>query len=325
MPPFACPPIPFAGKQVGGVPPLGLGAPPGSLAPLAHTWGRGCAAPVSVQPPVHMSPLRAPPKAALPGVCLPGHPARNAEGRGCHLGLGAPPRLTYHPCRNLGGGGFAAPLCADRGRVQRVRGGYPFPAWPLACVSPLHANWGRRGGRHATSGMMCGPPPMCRLQVREGDGDQRGGALPILAAPVACPPVSATGTRRGVCPDRACPRPFLPPRCIFCATGGCPPPRVCTGFPCSVCTPPGPSILHTPTVRMSSRSAQRGARRGWYTSPSHSCTLYTLPVCTQGRKRGARVPTPHSLHAANRARRKGGGACMQWGRGGAREEAEGAH
>ncbi len=41
MPPFARPPIPFAGKQAGGVPPLGLGAPPGSLAPLAHTQGRG--------------------------------------------------------------------------------------------------------------------------------------------------------------------------------------------------------------------------------------------------------------------------------------------
>src|SRR6266702_1937910 len=91
MPLFACPPIPFADKQAGGVPPLGLGAPPGSLAPLAHTRGRGSAAPVSVRPPVRMSPLRAAPEGALPGLCLPSRPARNAEGRGRRLGLGAPP------------------------------------------------------------------------------------------------------------------------------------------------------------------------------------------------------------------------------------------
>ncbi len=153
----------------------------------------------------------------------------------------------------------AAPLCADGGGAQRVRGGYPFPAQPLACVSPLRANQGRRGGRCATSGMTRSPPPACHLWVREGDGGQRGGALPVLTAPVACPPVSVTGTQRGVRPNRACPRPFPPPCCIFCATGGCPLPRVCAGFPCSVCTLPRPSILHTPTIHASSHSAQRGA------------------------------------------------------------------
>src|SRR6266702_1490624 len=110
MPPFARPPIPFAGKQAGGVPPLGLGVPPGSLAPLAHTRGRGGVAPVSVRPPIRMSPLRAPPEGALPGLRLPGRPARNAEGRGRCLGLGAPPWLAYRPCRNLGGRVCARPL-----------------------------------------------------------------------------------------------------------------------------------------------------------------------------------------------------------------------
>ncbi len=62
MPPFVHPPIPFIGKQVGGVPPLGLGAPPGLLAPLAHTWGRGgpllclCSLPFACHPCMH--PLR---------------------------------------------------------------------------------------------------------------------------------------------------------------------------------------------------------------------------------------------------------------------------
>src|SRR6266702_4554766 len=116
MPPFVCPPIPFAGKQAGGVLPLGLGMPPSSLAPLAHTQGRGCAAPVSVWPPVHMSPLCAPPEGALLGLRLPSHPACNVEGRGCCLRLGAPPpQLAYHPCRNPGGRVCAWPLYVQMG------------------------------------------------------------------------------------------------------------------------------------------------------------------------------------------------------------------
>src|SRR6266702_616926 len=150
MPPFARPPLPFAGKQAGGVPPLGLGAPPGSLAPLAHTRGRGGAAPVSARPPVRMLPLRAPPEGALPGLRLPGRPARNAEGRGRRLGLGAPPRLAYRPRRNLGGGFARSPFVCRRGRGAKGEkgGGPPSSRGPSIAGRPC-AQPGGGGGAAA--------------------------------------------------------------------------------------------------------------------------------------------------------------------------------
>src|SRR6266702_3824280 len=278
MPPFARLPIPFAGKQAGGVPPLGLGAPPGLLAPLAHTRGRGGAAPVSTRPPVRMLPLRAPPEGALPGLRLPGRPARNAEGRGRRLGLGAPPRLAYRPGRNPGGAGLrAAPLCADGGGAQRVRGGYPFPARPLACVSPLRANRGRRGDGGGGGGGGGGPFPFSRhlsrapRLVRLGHGE---GCAPIARAPDLSRPPAASFVQRGL-----------------------PTPSWLRGVPLLGLHAARALRSAHPTVRASSRSAQRGARRGWYTSPARSRAhpaRFRASLVTCGYLR-----TPRPVHVAN--------------------------
>src|SRR6266702_138649 len=125
--------------------------------------------------------------------------------------------------------------------------------------------------------------------------------------------------------------------------GGYPPPHVCMGSPCLVCTPPRPSILYTPpshshvhpawfhaylvmcshfvySLSYACGKQGRGACRNWgggarmHThTPLH--TLYALPICTLVRKQGVRVSTPHFLHMANRAHGKGGGHTCNGGEG----------
>src|SRR6266702_271617 len=242
--------------------------------------------------------------------------------------------------------------------------------WPLACVSPLHTNQGRRG-HCAPFGMMGGPPPTCHLQVREGGGGQRGGgpfpfsqhlshapqlvqlghgegcALIAHAPNLSCPP-AASFVQQGAAhplvlvwgspaqfacclgPPFCTPPPFAHPPIPHKGGhkgGGTHPP------PIHACTLPGfmPAWLHVAicvlpilcTWQMGKGGTwQLG--RGGVCVHTHLHTLYALPICMQGHKWGTCVPTPHSLHAANRAHGKGGGHTYKGG-GGVQGGGRGGH